>query len=106
VTTAVSGLQALEFLGLVDDKQSSVIQTQIPKVNLVCSDYHMPPGMTGYELLKKIKQESAATKDVPVVIVSSDAETTRVNECLEAGAVMFISKPFQSADVENLKNLM
>ncbi|GFP80766.1 two-component response regulator arr17, partial [Phtheirospermum japonicum] len=78
VTTATSGLQALEFLGIVDVKQSSGVET-IPKVNLVCSAYHMPPGMTGYELLKKIK-ESPATKDVPVVIVSSDTETTRVNE--------------------------
>ncbi|GFP80767.1 two-component response regulator arr17 [Phtheirospermum japonicum] len=83
-----------------------MITKQIPKVNLVCSDYHMPPGMTGYELLKKIKQESAATKDVPVVIVSSDAETTRAHECLKAGAAMFIPKPLKSADVENLMKLV
>ncbi|KAL3630540.1 hypothetical protein CASFOL_023524 [Castilleja foliolosa] len=104
VTSAESGLQALEILGLVDDNQSSVNET-IPMVNLVCSDYDMPPGMNGYELLKKIK-ESDTTKDVPVVIASSDAKATRVNECLEAGAAMFISKPLKTTDVENLMKLM
>ncbi|KAF8706516.1 hypothetical protein HU200_030792 [Digitaria exilis] len=44
VTTVDSGSKALEFLGIHDDP-----------VSLIITDYCMP-GMTGYDLLKKIKQ--------------------------------------------------
>ncbi|CAA3005353.1 two-component response regulator ARR17 [Olea europaea subsp. europaea] len=57
VTTAENGLMALEYLGLTSDKQSSVddnVDGLGSKVNLIITDYCMP-GMTGYELLKKIK---------------------------------------------------
>ncbi|KAI3458470.1 hypothetical protein Pfo_015133 [Paulownia fortunei] len=44
------------------------------------TDYNMPPGMNGYELLKKIKQESSTMKDLPVVIVSSAEEPDLINK--------------------------
>ncbi|KAI3458431.1 hypothetical protein Pfo_015094 [Paulownia fortunei] len=80
VTTAESGLKALEFLGLADDNQRSGNDNQIPKLNMVSTDYNMPPGMNGYELLKKIKQESSTMKDVPVVIVSSAEDPDLINK--------------------------
>nr|XP_043631420.1 two-component response regulator ARR17 isoform X2 [Erigeron canadensis] len=43
VTTAENGMRALEYLG-----------NNGPKVNMIITDYCMP-GMTGYELLQKIK---------------------------------------------------
>jgi two-component response regulator (ARR-A family) len=36
------------------------------------------PGMTGYDLLKKIK-ESSALRDIPVVIMSSENIPSRIN---------------------------
>ncbi|KAI4306963.1 hypothetical protein L6164_030198 [Bauhinia variegata] len=98
VTTAENGPRALEFLGLASDKQNNLGTGS--KVNLVITDYCMP-GMTGYELLKKIK-ESAITKEVPVVIMSSENIPTRVNECMEKGAQMFIQKPLKQSDVKKL----
>jgi CheY-like chemotaxis protein len=47
------------------------------KVNLIMTDYSMP-GMTGYELLKKIK-ESSAFREVPVVIMSSENILPRID---------------------------
>ncbi|KMZ76051.1 Response regulator 6 [Zostera marina] len=44
VTTVESGSKALEFLGLMEEVE----------VNLIITDYCMP-GMSGYDLLKKIK---------------------------------------------------
>jgi two-component response regulator (ARR-A family) len=49
------------------------------KVNLIITDYCMP-GMTGFELLKKVKQESSNLKEVPVVILSSENIPTRINK--------------------------
>ncbi|KAL2492990.1 Two-component response regulator ARR17 [Abeliophyllum distichum] len=100
VTTAENGLRALEYLGLGDDRQSSVTNNA-SKVNMIITDYCMP-GMTGYELLKKIK-ESSNMKDVPVVIVSSENVPTRINKCLEEGAKMFMLKPLKYSDVKKLR---
>ncbi|KAK2637264.1 hypothetical protein Ddye_032056 [Dipteronia dyeriana] len=101
VTTAENGWRALEFLGLVDEQQEKTLEGSVSKVNLVITDYCMP-GMTGYELLKKIK-ESSVMKEVPVVVVSSENIPTRINQCLEEGAQMFMLKPLKQADVKKLK---
>ncbi|KAI8540217.1 hypothetical protein RHMOL_Rhmol09G0244800 [Rhododendron molle] len=100
VTTAENGLRALEFLGLGDDQKNN-LKTTGSKVNLIITDYCMP-GMTGYDLLKKIK-ESNALKEVPVVIVSSENIPTRINKCLEEGAQQFMLKPLKQSDVKQLR---
>ncbi|CAM8886544.1 hypothetical protein QQ045_026452 [Rhodiola kirilowii] len=99
VTTAENGLMALEYLGLLGEDQHS--NCNASKVNMIITDYSMP-GMTGYELLKKIK-ESSSTRDVPVVIVSSENVPTRINQCLQEGAQMFMLKPVKQADVKKLR---
>ncbi|KAL5570375.1 hypothetical protein UlMin_026950 [Ulmus minor] len=109
VTVVDSGSKALEFLGLNEDEQmdqdvSSVLPSdheQDLEVNLIITDYWMP-GMTGYELLRKIKQ-SKSLKDIPVVIMSSENVPSRINRCLKEGAEEFFLKPVQMSDVNKLK---
>ncbi|MCD9644482.1 Two-component response regulator arr17 [Datura stramonium] len=100
VTTAEDGLRALEYLGLASHQDGST-NSNCSKVNMIITDYCMP-GMTGYELLKKIK-ESSIMKDVPVVIVSSENIPTRINQCMEEGAQVFMLKPLKHSDVERLR---
>ncbi|KAH0658296.1 hypothetical protein KY290_027864 [Solanum tuberosum] len=100
VTTAEDGLRALEYLGLAAHQDSSA-NSNGSKVNMIITDYCMP-GMTGYELLKKIK-ESSMMKDVPVVIMSSENIPTRINQCMEEGAQIFMLKPLKHSDVERLR---
>ncbi|XP_013635343.1 two-component response regulator ARR17 isoform X1 [Brassica napus] len=103
VTTAENGLRALEYLGLGDPQQTESLTTNsVMKVNLIITDYCMP-GMTGFELLKIVKQESSNLKEVPVVILSSENIPTRINKCLASGAQMFMQKPLKLSDVEKLK---
>ncbi|XP_019184348.1 PREDICTED: two-component response regulator ARR17-like isoform X2 [Ipomoea nil] len=103
VTTAENGVRALEYLGLLaGDVQHNSPNTNVPKVNLIITDYSMP-GMNGYELLKKVK-DSAMFKDVPVVVMSSENIPSRINQCMEVGAKMFILKPLKQADVNELKS--
>ncbi|KAK9123277.1 hypothetical protein Sjap_012879 [Stephania japonica] len=113
VTTVDSGSKALEFLGLMGDvhgnptDQSSSVSShhhhhhQEVEVNMIITDYCMP-GMTGYDLLKKIK-ESSSLKDIPVVIMSSENVPSRINRCLEDGAEEFFLKPVRLSDVNKLK---
>ncbi|XP_057956541.1 two-component response regulator ARR17 isoform X1 [Malania oleifera] len=100
VTTAESGHRALELLGLGDHAQH-VSQNNGTKVNLIITDYCMP-GMTGYDLLKKIK-ESSTMREIPVVIVSSENVPTRIKKCLEEGAQEFMLKPLKQSDVKKLR---
>ncbi|GMH01665.1 hypothetical protein Nepgr_003504 [Nepenthes gracilis] len=101
VTAVDSGRRALQFLGL-DEEKSAVVDGL--KVDLIITDYCMP-GMTGYELLKKIK-ESSAFREVPVVIMSSENVLARIDRCLEEGAEDFIVKPVKLSDVKRLKDYM
>ncbi|KAI4991868.1 hypothetical protein ZWY2020_040254 [Hordeum vulgare] len=106
VTTVDSGTKALQFLGLhaEDASISSVHADQLDvevNVNLIITDYCMP-GMTGYDLLKKIK-ESSSFRDIPVVIMSSENIPSRINRCLEEGANEFFLKPVRLSDMSKLK---
>ncbi|KAJ4884542.1 Two-component response regulator ARR15 [Raphanus sativus] len=102
VTTVESGTRALQYLGLDGDKGSSAPKDL--KVNLIVTDYSMP-GLTGYELLKKIK-ESSALREIPVVIMSSENIQPRIEECMTEGAEDFLLKPVKLADVKRLKELI
>ncbi|KAF0893428.1 hypothetical protein E2562_025227 [Oryza meyeriana var. granulata] len=88
VTAVDSGKRALELLG------------SEPNVSMIITDYWMPE-MTGYELLKKVK-ESSRLKEIPVVIMSSENVPTRISRCLEEGAEDFLLKPVQPSDVSRL----
>ncbi|CAN6478379.1 unnamed protein product [Victoria cruziana] len=83
----------------MDDMDSSSGPRQDVKVNLVITDYCMP-GMTGYELLKRIKESSC--KDIPVVVMSSENVPSRISRCLESGAEEFLLKPVRLSDMEKL----
>ncbi|XP_059462998.1 two-component response regulator ORR9-like [Corylus avellana] len=108
VTTVDSGTKALEFLGLHEDDQSNPNTSSVfpnnhqeVEVNLIITDYCMP-GMTGYDLLRKIK-ESSSLRNIPVVIMSSENVPSRINRCLEEGAEEFFLKPVRLSDVNRLK---
>uniref|UniRef100_A0A6N2MM65 Response regulatory domain-containing protein n=1 Tax=Salix viminalis TaxID=40686 RepID=A0A6N2MM65_SALVM len=107
VTLVDSGDKALEYLGLLDsiDNVNATSSSQSPqqegmKVNLIMTDYCMP-GMSGYDLLKRVK--GSYWKDVPVVIMSSENIPSRIRMCLEEGAEEFLLKPLQLSDVEKLQ---
>ncbi|CAN6822439.1 unnamed protein product, partial [Brassica oleracea] len=100
VTVVDSTTRALQYLGL-DGNHSSVGFEDL-KINLIMTDYSMP-GMTGYELMKKIK-ESSAFREIPVVIMSSENILPRIDRCLEEGAEDFLLKPVKLADVKRLRD--
>ncbi|XP_054812719.1 two-component response regulator ARR9-like [Prosopis cineraria] len=108
VTSVDSGSKALKFLGLNADEQRKGDTVSVDadshqdlEVNLIITDYCMP-GMTGYDLLRKIK-ESESLKNIPVVIMSSENVPSRIDRCLEEGAQEFFLKPVQQSDVNKLK---
>ncbi|KAE9603934.1 putative response regulator and transcription factor RR-A-type family [Lupinus albus] len=114
VTCVDSGDKALKYLGLNQDIDNTKSLTSIEsscllpqplqeegmKVNLIMTDYCMP-GMSGYDLLKRVKGSS--WKDVPVVVMSSENVPSRISMCMEEGAEEFLLKPLQLSDLKKLQ---
>jgi two-component system, sensor histidine kinase and response regulator len=71
------------------------VQAQLP--DLILLDVVMP-GMDGFELCKTLKS-NPATQDIPVIFISALNEVTDKVQGLNAGAVDYITKPFQVAEV-------
>ena len=60
--------------------------------DLVLTDYRMP-NLTGLELIKSLQHDFP---EVPVILMTSDATSQLVLESMRAGAVDFLTKPFEA----------
>jgi putative two-component system response regulator len=58
----------------------------------------MMPGMDGFEVLRRLKADSER-RDTPVIFLSALGQTEDKIRGLEAGAVDYITKPFQPGEV-------
>lgn len=85
VTQASSGQEALDILAGDGSFDAAVVDV-------------MMPGMTGVDLLERIRAERAADS-LPVLMLTARSDTALVVECLGRGANDFVSKP---ADVDIL----
>ena len=85
VITAVSGQEALE-------------KAVSEEPDLILLDIIMP-GMSGFEVLSKLK-ESDVTSGVPVIVVSGLTAEEDEEKGLSLGAVDYIAKPFKKAIVK------
>ncbi len=77
--TAASGMEALDLL-----------KSQI--IDLVLTDVKMP-GMTGIDLLEKIKE---IHPELPVIIMTAFGSVEKAVEAMQKGAYTFILKPFEN----------
>jgi two-component system chemotaxis response regulator CheY len=84
---AEDGAQALE-----------IIKSGATKIDLVIADWNMPK-MTGIELLKAIRADES-TKALPVIMVTAEAQKSRVLEAVQAGVSNYIVKPFTAETVK------
>jgi len=67
------------------------------KPDLILLDVNMP-GMDGFETCRRLKKKDE-TKDTPIIFITAKTESVDKVKGLEIGAVDYISKPFQTAEV-------
>ena len=80
----------------MDGKQAlAAVEKSLP--DLILLDIMMPE-MDGYETCKALK-ENPVTKDIPVIFLTAKNETDDVVRGFELGAVDYITKPFNSAEL-------
>jgi len=58
----------------------------------------MMPGMNGYAVLEALRAE-AATRSVPVIMLTALAQRGDVERAIEMGVAGYITKPFEPADL-------
>lgn len=64
--------------------------------DLVLTDWNMP-GKTGVEVLRDIR---ATGSKIPIVLITTEAEKTRVLEAIQAGVSEYVVKPFDAATLQ------
>lgn len=63
--------------------------------DFIVSDWNMP-NMTGLELLKRVRNDSAV-KHIPFLLISAEAKKSQIIEATEEGVNDYIVKPFTAA---------
>jgi CheY-like chemotaxis protein len=74
------------------DGQEALAQAAATKPQLIVLDVMMP-GLDGLGALRQLKG-NPATRDIPVVVLSAKGHALTKVEAEQAGAVMFLAKPF------------
>lgn len=93
-------LRQYELLHAYDGQEALDEMREHGDVDLVFLDINMPK-MNGLEFLAAAKDD-ASLADVPVVIVSTEGKEEDTQRGLEAGAVAYVKKPFNSNEISEL----
>jgi DNA-binding response OmpR family regulator len=80
-----------------EDGEEGLAVAREAKPDIVVSDVMMPK-MSGVELLQALKAD-AATKRIPVLLLSAKAQGADVRAGLDAGADDYVTKPFEPLDL-------
>jgi CheY-like chemotaxis protein len=94
-----SGLIELEFAFSGQDALDLLHNTQPPDVMYIFSDINMP-GMSGLELLEKVKEQFP---QIQVSMISAYGDDENHKKALNSGAKEFFTKPI---DFDSLRNEM
>jgi len=87
--------RSLEALGVSEiveasDGNQAVAQFQPGRFDLVLTDWNMP-GKTGIEVIRAVR---AVDRTTPIVMITTEAEKSRVLEAIQAGVTDYLVKPF------------
>jgi len=74
-----------------EDGDTALAMMRADHFDLLLTDWNMP-GMSGLELLKAVRADPALVH-VPVLIVTSETQRTRIEEAARCGVTGYIMKP-------------
>ena len=89
----------LKQIGFSDDDEAvdgtvALGKMREKRYSLIISDWNMEP-MTGYELLKEVRQDPGLAK-TPFIMVTAESKTDHVIAAKKAGVNNYIVKPFNA----------
>jgi CheY-like chemotaxis protein len=80
-----------------DNGQDGIRQALDNNPDVLVTDLLMPE-FDGYWLLE---QRTSRRLDIPVIILTSDIQTTTMKRCMELGAVAFLNKPVKLEELQS-----
>lgn len=95
----LSGFQVGEYLEASNGREA-LDMLENNWIDLVLSDVHMPV-MDGLGLLRAMKA-AGLLKDLPVVLVTTEANEERLSEAMALGARGYLRKPFRPEEIRGL----
>jgi len=69
-------------------------------IDIVLTDYNMPV-MNGLEFIKVLKADDLS-KEIPVVVISTEGDASKIREFMDCGAAGYITKPFTAEAIRDL----
>ena len=96
-TIKISGFDVREYLEAADG-QEALQMLNNEWVDLVLTDIHMPK-MNGLDLIREMKKDEIL-KSIPVVMVTTEGTTKKIEESMRLGAKGYIKKPFIPEDIK------
>lgn len=90
---AVGGLSI--SVALNGELALDIIKKDMP--DLILLDVMMP-GMNGYEVCEKLKQDET-TKDIPIIFITALTELENIVKGFKVGGVDYVTKPFREEEV-------
>lgn len=92
--------EGLATLGAADAVSAlAILESQ--RVDLIFLDVMMP-GISGIELLSKIRTSESSYHDLPIAMITALSAHDEIAKAIEAGATTYLVKPFRGADIRNL----
>lgn len=95
----ISGFQMDQCLEAANGKEAMDVLSQ-RWVDVIISDINMPV-LNGLEMLDQL-QKSDTLKEIPVIMVTTEGSTDRMQEAYNRGAKGFIKKPFLPDDIRKI----
>ena len=81
------------------DGEDGLETAEITKPDIILLDVMMP-GMSGYEVLEKLKADENL-KSIPVVLISGKGSDENEAKGFDLGASAYIKKPFEKSEVKD-----
>jgi two-component system sensor histidine kinase/response regulator len=82
---------------VAEDGEDALVQAANTRPDLILLDAMMP-GLDGFETCRRLKA-AEATRDIPVIFMTALSDTTDKVRAFSAGAVDYVTKPFQHEEV-------
>ncbi|HWX13082.1 MAG TPA: response regulator, partial [Trinickia sp.] len=79
------------------DGEEALERAQFSQPDLILLDVKMP-GIDGFETCRRLKR-TEQTRDIPVIFMTSLADTDDLVEGFSAGGIDYVTKPFQIAEM-------
>ncbi len=86
-------------LDIVDNGKEALKMFKKHNYEMIISDISLP-GMSGIEVIKKIRAQEASNKHIPIIALTAHALEEDHKNCLDAGADDVLTKPIMQFDLK------